>query len=97
MRLGRERPRKSDTTTTTYPAFPRFNEAGARTPQKARARFADKNPAKCFNEAGARTPQKEGSIMGGLSCRVGFNEAGARTPQKAAPSTPYRSPATTLQ
>ena len=37
MRLGRERPRKPATCASWAGKTPRFNEAGARTPQKARA------------------------------------------------------------
>ena len=67
MRLGRERPRKRGTRWTPERPERRFNEAGARTPQKARRpRVAGPASPSGFNEAGARTPQKGRDPNAGL-------------------------------
>ena len=83
MRLGRERPRKGRRCPTAAPASSGFNEAGARTPQKAaRKRTAPRGNTPSFNEAGARTPQKGPQRPVPARRNRRFNEAGARTPQK---------------
>ena len=59
MRLGRERPRKAGPGRDWRAEPAGFNEAGARTPQKARGTPRERICAPpSFNEAGARTPQK---------------------------------------
>ena len=58
MRLGRERPRKFAFGVEFSRLSKRFNEAGARTPQKEGNRGQRKERFQRFNEAGARTPQK---------------------------------------
>ena len=84
MRLGRERPRKVLLLGGDRRHIRRFNEAGARTPQKGRKtpRTAPL-PPRASMRLGRERPRKGARRVRSATTTGCFNEAGARTPQKA--------------
>ena len=82
MRLGRERPRKPAARRPGILVRARFNEAGARTPQKDNCCCKKAYNKVASMRLGRERPRKHARrVEAGLPARR-FNEAGARTPQK---------------
>ena len=83
MRLGRERPRKTAEAQRAIFAAIRFNEAGARTPQKGRV-FGAARPrlAAASMRLGRERPRKGGECVDHAASRIASMRLGRERPRK---------------
>ena len=83
MRLGRERPRKAPDGTQPIPLSIRFNEAGARTPQKARGtQYGYPVPFLASMRLGRERPRKDLNPDGYMAGRGASMRLGRERPRK---------------